>query len=191
MANAIHQDEIWRKHLETELDQWCKVKIGAHLPPNSVQQVQGPTSYKAPSAGDEVALVGLRRRRELNGAHGQVVGAAVDSGGRIEVRVLGAGGVSRTMMIRAGNLMPLGRPRTTVRSTSTPSLRSLADDSSSVRTCSTRAGSMVSSAHSRAQGSAAGRLVRSRSTLGQVGVQMLVLPPEQAPDAARLPEQVD
>mmetsp|Transcript_47466 Transcript_47466/g.120447 ORF Transcript_47466/g.120447 Transcript_47466/m.120447 type:complete len:191 (-) Transcript_47466:82-654(-) len=172
-TTPINEDLIWKAHLDKELDEFCKAKVGAgtgwlHGCQRSQPQA---TEYRVPAPGDEVAIVGIRRRPEMNGARGEVVGAGIDASGRVAVRISGPG--SRTMMVRASQLMPL-RPRTTARSSSTPALLRRVDDDggSSVRTAS-RCGSVVSAASRRAPGSVTGSL---RSTRGQVGMQLLVLP---------------
>ncbi|CAJ1348740.1 unnamed protein product, partial [Effrenium voratum] len=66
------------------------------------------SSYRAPSLGDVVAISGIRRRPELNGAKGEIICTTPDEFGRVTVNVFDdAYGDCRKMKIQPFRLVPV------------------------------------------------------------------------------------
>mmetsp|Transcript_54716 Transcript_54716/g.153972 ORF Transcript_54716/g.153972 Transcript_54716/m.153972 type:complete len:216 (-) Transcript_54716:239-886(-) len=156
-------DVIWRRACNKEMATWqspATIKATLGIPTTAAAQ-DTSAYYRVPVPGEPVTVSGMRRRPELNGAHGEVVSSKLDEHGRVVVRVYdstipGYGGSSRTMKIQPFRLVP---------SSSSPALRgpgAAEDDRSSVLTCS-RPGSLAGSnaAAPRASVGAGGRALGS------------------------------
>eukprot|EP00435_Cladocopium_sp_Y103_P039325 s1523_g10.t1 len=139
MANDPSKfDQIWRAACEKEMLTWQSPSTllkSLQLPLGPPEE-SGPF-YRAPSNGDIVTVTGIRRRPELNGAHGEVVDTSPDEFGRITVKIVDAMGDGRKMKIQPFRLVP---------TSSSPLLATrLQEDRSSVRSVS-RQGSSCSRA---------------------------------------------
>lgn len=135
-AGTWNDDVLWKQHVGKELDEWAKSQV-VRLPP--VSDVERH-AFHMPVAGDPVIVSGSRKRRDLNGARGEVITGKLDEAGHVTVRIYDGVGGTKNMKIKASHLVPM-------RSASTPSLRNSLDDDdvSSVRTCTRRGGSSVAS----------------------------------------------
>jgi len=141
-------DIIWKGVCEKELDFWAKSMTQSTF---SFQQSNMPF-YRMPRMGEEVAVSGIRRRPELNGARGEVVSDGLDEHGRITVRVFdrsipGEGG-SRKMKIQPFRLVPFN-----VAKPDPSGYSSVAQSDVSVRSCTEIGAGSAASRTRRASGS--------------------------------------
>jgi len=117
MGDPTKQDTIWKQHCDGVMKQWQHSRSTPSPPPD-------PPAFRAPAPGEQIQVAGIRRRRELNGACGEIIDPNVDAHGRVGVQLSVKGG-HRTMRIQPFCLRPLGE------SSSTPALLQDIDDSAS------------------------------------------------------------
>mmetsp|Transcript_69984 Transcript_69984/g.126095 ORF Transcript_69984/g.126095 Transcript_69984/m.126095 type:complete len:181 (-) Transcript_69984:66-608(-) len=147
------RDQNWKRTLEKELDTWCLTTLGL----SGEDKVGGRYSdvepevgdrYTVPKVGERVIINGLKKRQEFNGAHGEVVGRSLDQGARVTVRVFKCCVPGREqegsvrMQIRASNLLPIGRSAS-MPNLSVGSQGGFSSETASVRSCSSRGGSVL------------------------------------------------
>eukprot|EP00931_Biecheleriopsis_adriatica_P003921 TRINITY_DN105669_c0_g1_i1.p1 TRINITY_DN105669_c0_g1~~TRINITY_DN105669_c0_g1_i1.p1 ORF type:complete len:178 (-),score=35.97 TRINITY_DN105669_c0_g1_i1:62-595(-) len=144
ITNPYHADLVHKQTIEKELEVWCCQQLGiqsdASLESLQKGHAEELANFRVPDIGQQVIITGSRHRPELNGAHAEVLSRSADSSGRVTIRVFdslsrkGAKG-SRRMQIRACNLVP-------IQMSSEAPVHSGASDVASVRSCSSRAGSV-------------------------------------------------
>lgn len=104
--NPLHKDLVWRQTLEKELDLWCCQQLGVSkdAPLQDVRNKEAkPSELRLPQVGQKVTISGSRRRPDLNGLQGEILGDS-DNAGRLEVRVDRPGGPGRRMRISGHRL---------------------------------------------------------------------------------------
>mmetsp|Transcript_37272 Transcript_37272/g.65036 ORF Transcript_37272/g.65036 Transcript_37272/m.65036 type:complete len:232 (-) Transcript_37272:129-824(-) len=156
-VDPAKNDEIWKGVCDREMMTWQSPFQTSFSSP-SMPSMQDASYYRVPMPGEPVTVSGMRRRPELNGARGEIVNGTLDEFGRVTVRVFDNKSGTRRMKIQPFRLLPMSG------SSSSPALANMGgfqDDRSSARSLS-RAGSVVSSVHSRALGSAISAGARSQ-----------------------------
>mmetsp|Transcript_67277 Transcript_67277/g.217383 ORF Transcript_67277/g.217383 Transcript_67277/m.217383 type:complete len:172 (+) Transcript_67277:111-626(+) len=118
-GRPFQDDMLWSIRIDKE---WAQARRTMPAAQGGGALRPSAGSFRVPRSGDEVTVWGLRDRSELNGARGEVLGASLDSSGRVEVRVFTSEG-SRKMRIQPRRLF--------TSSASSPSL--LQDDGGDAR----------------------------------------------------------
>ncbi|CAK8989049.1 unnamed protein product [Durusdinium trenchii] len=87
MSNPYHADLVWKQTLEKELGLWCCQQLGVSrdAPLDAVLK-EPKREVRSVEVGQQVMIQGSRRRPDLNGLHGEVLGDS-DHAGRLEVRL--------------------------------------------------------------------------------------------------------
>ncbi|CAK8989053.1 unnamed protein product [Durusdinium trenchii] len=98
MSNPYHADLVWKQTLEKELGLWCCQQLGVSrdAPLDAVLK-EPKREVRSVEVGQQVMIQGSRRRPDLNGLHGEVLGdsnesskdmaVSGDHAGRLEVRL--------------------------------------------------------------------------------------------------------
>ena len=96
-------DFSWRQRCEREVQTWKS-------PAAALAAAAGKDMPSTPCLrpGELVTVTGMRRRPELNGARGEIIGGNIDECGRIAVRLRDAGGTDKTMRIHPFRLQAAG-----------------------------------------------------------------------------------
>ncbi|CAK8989051.1 unnamed protein product [Durusdinium trenchii] len=84
MSNPYHADLVWKQTLEKELGLWCCQQLGVSrdAPLDAVLK-EPKREVRSVEVGQQVMIQGSRRRPDLNGLHGEVLGDS-DHAGRLE-----------------------------------------------------------------------------------------------------------
>eukprot|EP00928_Gymnodinium_smaydae_P054185 TRINITY_DN38003_c0_g1_i1.p1 TRINITY_DN38003_c0_g1~~TRINITY_DN38003_c0_g1_i1.p1 ORF type:complete len:224 (-),score=35.41 TRINITY_DN38003_c0_g1_i1:54-674(-) len=138
-----HNAQLLEELCRTEFEYWAdssqkfRERNCPRTPKPPPRSAGVPGCFRLPAPGEPVAISGVRRRPELNGARGVVLGRRPDDSGRVAVR-LGEGG---TVLVPPDRLVPLQAAPSAELVFLPPEHD---DDRSSVRSCSLASLSLAS-----------------------------------------------